>query len=724
MDEEDDIDDTIDILNQDAIRPEILNKQVPIRFLQNLDRPTRVNGVNYYEFVEHNFSLKDFIPTFEGFAQVPGGTGDLRGMFNDLNNIMLSEQKRRVPQVTLTATTKTNCNNKGWRNERSKLHNRYDNMCFYCGRVCKTRLQCDHVIPIMQMYVSLERTKDLFYNFERVHAKCNGDASNMTLGEMWENIGTSRFPGPGAMPFVKFNIKTANGELIQNYAIKEENRQSICRGYLARHLLSKLTFSNIPIQQTRALMMQSVVSKYLEFKTLAKSLLEEEGTVASILTDFATPSKKRRMGSPGSSGFGSRKIILDKIVKSDKSDKKWTAIFKVNGKKIETSFGARGMSDYTIHKDIERRNRYIARHMVDLRTKDPTRAGFLSMYVLWNYPSFDKSVKDYKKRLDIYNKTGNFPIDINKYNKNKFGVNVTKQLSRYKPVVLPDDILREIDKYVQSSGKIGQAAKQLIINKRMVGYLAQSFENENPGGFQMEFLLYYPQVRDFLYYLRYLSPAQIRNYMEELREIYIMALELQHMLPNDEDSLILIMQSKKYFTEISKKLGLNVNFSTFYRDLERESVRNFYLGANSFGKVPENVVDKKLYLTIKQKIKSGIKNRRWGAYDSGRLVQDYKKAGGKYRDTKKNVSPLDRWYKEKWVDACKWSKKVPCGRSDMKNSIAYCRPLVKVSKNTPKTVQKITKEQIAARCRFKKNYPTVIITGNLKKKLNLISLKI
>ena len=36
------------------------------------------------------------------------------------------------------------------------------------------------------------------------------------------------------------------------------------------------------------------------------------------------------------------------------------------------------------HKDKDRRNRYIWRHMKDTRTGDPTRAGYLSLYVLCN----------------------------------------------------------------------------------------------------------------------------------------------------------------------------------------------------------------------------------------------------------------------------------------------------------------------------------------------------
>lgn len=77
-----------------------------------------------------------------------------------------------------------------------------------------------------------------------------------------------------------------------------------------------------------------------------------------------------------------------------------------------TKFGAKGYEDYTIHKDKERRERYINRHKKDLKTEDPTRAGYLSMFILWNKPTFEDSLEDYIKRIKKYNKTGYFPVKI------------------------------------------------------------------------------------------------------------------------------------------------------------------------------------------------------------------------------------------------------------------------------------------------------------------------
>jgi len=80
------------------------------------------------------------------------------------------------------------------------------------------------------------------------------------------------------------------------------------------------------------------------------------------------------------------------------------------------------MSDFTIHKDKERRERYISRHKKDLKTKDPMKPGYLSMFILWNKPSLRASLADYKRRLGVYNRTGKFPIKISGSKKLKFGM--------------------------------------------------------------------------------------------------------------------------------------------------------------------------------------------------------------------------------------------------------------------------------------------------------------
>ncbi len=88
---------------------------------------------------------------------------------------------------------------------------------------------------------------------------------------------------------------------------------------------------------------------------------------------------------------------------STKPNKKLMAVFtKDNGRTKTTHFGAKGMDDYTITKNTEQRARYRNRHQKDLNTKDPTRAGYLSYYILWgNSTSRKENIKNYKKRFNL-----------------------------------------------------------------------------------------------------------------------------------------------------------------------------------------------------------------------------------------------------------------------------------------------------------------------------------
>tara|TARA_R110002096_G_scaffold272116_1_gene465793 strand:+ start:335 stop:649 length:315 start_codon:yes stop_codon:yes gene_type:complete len=98
----------------------------------------------------------------------------------------------------------------------------------------------------------------------------------------------------------------------------------------------------------------------------------------------------------------------DKMIvkKSDKEKKKYVAVFtdSTSGRTKQTHFGQAGAPDYILTKDKERRSRYRSRHKKDLQTKDPTRAGYLSLYLLWSYgnensTSLRTNLASYKKRF-------------------------------------------------------------------------------------------------------------------------------------------------------------------------------------------------------------------------------------------------------------------------------------------------------------------------------------
>lgn len=91
------------------------------------------------------------------------------------------------------------------------------------------------------------------------------------------------------------------------------------------------------------------------------------------------------------------------VKKSLKPGKKWDFTFtRKNKKTVTTSAGNSTMQDYTQHHDPIRRKSYLSRHKKDLDTKDPTRAGYISYYVLWGKStSFKDNLEAYKRRFRL-----------------------------------------------------------------------------------------------------------------------------------------------------------------------------------------------------------------------------------------------------------------------------------------------------------------------------------
>jgi hypothetical protein len=97
-----------------------------------------------------------------------------------------------------------------------------------------------------------------------------------------------------------------------------------------------------------------------------------------------------------------KKLRLKTIRRSHVAEKKWDAVFEKNGREVVTPFGQKGYSDYTKHKDVTRRGRYLSRHRrMGENWRDPTSAGALSRWILWKKSTFCASLTDYKKRFDL-----------------------------------------------------------------------------------------------------------------------------------------------------------------------------------------------------------------------------------------------------------------------------------------------------------------------------------
>ena len=87
------------------------------------------------------------------------------------------------------------------------------------------------------------------------------------------------------------------------------------------------------------------------------------------------------------------------LTKSKNTAKKYAVI--IGNKTV--NFGAKGYSDYTIHKDYDRMQRYTNRHKsAENWTKSGIKtAGFWSKWILWNKPSLRASIQDTQKRFNI-----------------------------------------------------------------------------------------------------------------------------------------------------------------------------------------------------------------------------------------------------------------------------------------------------------------------------------
>jgi hypothetical protein len=94
---------------------------------------------------------------------------------------------------------------------------------------------------------------------------------------------------------------------------------------------------------------------------------------------------------------------LLRVIPSHIPAKKFDAIFETDEGKTKTvPFGSSPHQDYTQSKNKEKRALYRARHAKDLETNDPTRPGYLSMFLLWgDSTNMDTNIKAYKKRFGL-----------------------------------------------------------------------------------------------------------------------------------------------------------------------------------------------------------------------------------------------------------------------------------------------------------------------------------
>lgn len=94
-----------------------------------------------------------------------------------------------------------------------------------------------------------------------------------------------------------------------------------------------------------------------------------------------------------------------KISSSPIDGKKLRATFYDSDKKEikHRDFGSSGMSDYTIHKDDKRKERWLSRFNSHIQKYkgDPTKRMTLAHLILWNKQSKEASISDYLRRFNL-----------------------------------------------------------------------------------------------------------------------------------------------------------------------------------------------------------------------------------------------------------------------------------------------------------------------------------
>jgi len=93
---------------------------------------------------------------------------------------------------------------------------------------------------------------------------------------------------------------------------------------------------------------------------------------------------------------------LESISHSPSSTKKYKAVFRLDTGRTKTiHFGAKGYQDFTMHGDVRRKNFYIKRHAAREDFTNPLTAGALSRWLLWNKPTLEESITDFRRRFRV-----------------------------------------------------------------------------------------------------------------------------------------------------------------------------------------------------------------------------------------------------------------------------------------------------------------------------------
>ena len=80
------------------------------------------------------------------------------------------------------------------------------------------------------------------------------------------------------------------------------------------------------------------------------------------------------------------------------------AVFEIDGRENTTHFGDSSMADFTTHPSDQRESRkaaYLLRHKPNENWNDPTSAGALSRWILWEKPTIREGIEFYRRKFGL-----------------------------------------------------------------------------------------------------------------------------------------------------------------------------------------------------------------------------------------------------------------------------------------------------------------------------------
>ena len=113
-------------------------------------------------------------------------------------------------------------------------------------------------------------------------------------------------------------------------------------------------------------------------------------------------------------------------------------------------------------------------------------------------------------------------------------------------------------------------------------------------------------------------------------------------------------------------------------------------------------LDQRLYDEVVRDVRRRVSS--WpSAYASGQVVREYKRRGGRYEGSRRRDASLSRWFKEDWRNVCERDSSGSYPTCDAgSRRMPYCRPTVRVSKRTPRTVDEMSHIQLRSLCEQKR----------------------